>query len=157
MRIDIVISDKTAIITDFKADRLIFLKKVHLAVPKEKIDPILEKSFDRVNDKYFYGMIEKPNLVWGKKSFRKFGSYDYGSDTISISRSLEPHPRLLDYVMYHEALHKKHKFTTSGARTRHHTSEFRKSEKRFENAAEMEKMLGRLASKRKAQTVIFYK
>ncbi len=127
----------------------IFLKKVHIAVPKNRIDPVLEESFERINEKYFSGMIEKPNLVWGQKSFRKFGSYDYGSDTISISRSLEPVPNLLDYVMYHEILHKKHKFTTSKGRTRHHTSDFRKSERMFEGSEQMEKMLGRLAAKRK--------
>lgn len=131
----------------------IFLKKVHIAVPKDRIDPLLEESFDRVNERYFSGMIEKPNLVWGQKSFRKFGSYDYGADTISISRSLEPNPKLLDYVMYHEALHKKHKFTSSNGRSRHHTAEFRKSESEFEGAAEMEKMLGRLAAKRKLLSI----
>jgi hypothetical protein len=32
----------------------IFLKKVHIAVPKIDSDPILEEAFNRVNDKYFY-------------------------------------------------------------------------------------------------------
>ena len=127
----------------------IFLKKVHLAVPKENIDPFLGESFDRVNDKYFSGMIEKPNLVWGHKSFSKFGSYDYGADTISISQVLEKHINLLDYVMYHEMLHKKHKFTNSKSRTLHHTAEFRKSEREFENSAEMERQLGRISAKRR--------
>ncbi len=131
----------------------IFIKKVHLAVPKDRIDPALEGAFDRVNEEYFYGMIEKPNLVWGKKSFRKFGSYDYGSDTISISKALENDQDLLDYVMYHEILHKKHKFTTSKGRTRHHTSEFRKSERKFPNAAGMEKRLSRLSAKRRVLSV----
>ena len=45
--------------------------------------------------------MQTPNLVWGKNSFRKLGSYEYGSDTITISKIfLESDKSLLDYVMY---------------------------------------------------------
>src|SRR3989338_11086525 len=40
----------------------IFLKKIHKAVPKTKSDPVLAASFNRVNEKYCYGLIEQPNL-----------------------------------------------------------------------------------------------
>src|SRR3990167_8404786 len=63
----------------------LFMKNVHLAVPKTKTEPILEESFDRVNDMFFNGMLEKPNLQWGNASTSKLGSYEYGSDTITIS------------------------------------------------------------------------
>ena len=94
----------------------IFMKKIHIAAPKIKFDPTLEKSFHKVNEKYFYGLIEKPNLVWGDFSLRKLGSYEYGSDTITISKVLQNQGFLIDYIMYHELLHKKHKFkiTTQG-------------------------------------------
>ncbi len=131
----------------------IFLKKVHLGIPKTKKDPILENSFDRVNEKYFYGLMETPNLVWGNKSSTKFGQYEYGTDTITINPLLKG--ELLDYVMYHEMLHKKHKFRSKNGRSYHHTKEFRKSEKQFENSEEMERQLSRLARRSMIKRAFF--
>lgn len=118
----------------------IFIKKAGSAAPKTKTDMFLEESFDRVNEKYFYGMIDNPNFVWHASSSR-LGSYEYGSDTISISNVLREHPDLLDYVMYHEMLHKKYKFVSKNGRNYHHTNHFRKKEKEFENQDMMEKGL----------------
>ncbi|MBW2968962.1 hypothetical protein KY304_00140 [Candidatus Woesearchaeota archaeon] len=125
-----------------------FIKNVHIAVPKTKSHPILEESFNRINKLYFAGMIEKPNLILGKGS-RTLGNYDYGADTISISRILLPYIDLLDYVMYHEVLHKKNKFKSKNGRSFHHTSRFRKQEKAYPNAKELELKLGRISSKKK--------
>ncbi len=117
-----------------------FLKKVHLITPKIKSDPVLDASFVRVNERYFGGFIEKPNLEWGGESFRKLGSYDLQGDVISISAVFKKGDIcLLDYVMYHEMLHKKHKFVNRGGRSYFHTSKFRKAEKEFEDAEGMEK------------------
>jgi hypothetical protein len=126
-----------------------FMKQVHLAVPKTKTNIILEESFDRVNSGYFGGMIDKPNLEFGSASLSKLGSYEYGTDTISISTVLKDHQELLDYVMYHEMLHKKYKFNSKNGRSYHHTREFRIKEKEFENSAEIEKKLGRLAVRKR--------
>jgi hypothetical protein len=121
----------------------IFIKQVHLAVPKTKTHPILESSFNRVNDGFFYGMVEQPNLGLSTGT-RTLGHYDYGTDTITVTKHLLDHQDLLDYVMYHEILHKKHKFKSKNGRHYHHTSEFRKKEKEFPNADKMEKKLGRV-------------
>ncbi|MCX8147531.1 MAG: hypothetical protein N3D84_03625, partial [Candidatus Woesearchaeota archaeon] len=79
-----------------------FIKNIHIAIPKTHIEPMLSESFDRVNEKYFYGLVEKPNLVWGGDSLRCLGSYDYKKDTIKISRIFEKlgknDPDLLDIV-----------------------------------------------------------
>lgn len=129
----------------------IFLKKVHIAVPKTKTDPVLEKSFNRVNDSFFAGMIEKPNLKWSSSS-RKLGTYDFGSDTITISNMLEDsEENMIDYVMYHEMLHKKHKFSSKNGRLHYHTSEFRNMEKSFPHSAEIENKLRFLRPKPKAK------
>ena len=117
-----------------------FMKKIHIAVPKTRIDSFLEESFDRVNEKYFVGMVEKPNLVW-HNSIRRLGSYEYGSDTISISKVLENDESSLDYVMHHEMLHKKLKFDSSNGSCRHHTKAFRELERKFENSHELEERL----------------
>jgi hypothetical protein len=120
----------------------IFVKKLHIAVPKDNIDAELEKSFDRVNEKYFFGIIEKPNLRWGSDSLSKLGYYEYQTDTITISSIFRDSPvHLLEYVMYHEMLHKKHKFDVKNGRSYHHTSEFREDEKEFEDWESVEKDL----------------
>ena len=127
----------------------IFIKKAELAAPKTKTDEFLEKSFDRVNERYFYGMIEKPNLVWHNSASR-LGSYEYGSDTISISSILgDVNTDLLDYVMYHEMLHKKYKFVNKNGRNYHHTGHFRKKEKEFENQQQVERRLKTLRAPRR--------
>ncbi len=123
----------------------IFMKKIHIAAPKTDIDPFLEESFDRVNSKHFYGLLEKTNLVWGNHTLSKLGSYEYGTDTIMVSKVLDGvDTELLDYVMYHEMLHKKHKFIKKGNRSYHHTSKFKQDEKEFENSKLMEKRLKNL-------------
>lgn len=128
-----------------------FIKKLHIAAPKTKTDPILEKSFDRVNEKYFYGMLDKTNLIWGKKTLRKLGSYEYATDTITISSLFrDEDTKLLDYIMYHEMLHKKHKFYTKNGRSYHHTKEFRKKEREFENNSLMENKIKELIRKKKS-------
>jgi hypothetical protein len=111
-----------------------FMRHVHKAVPKTNIDPILRESFERVNDKYFFGVIEIANLVWGTASRRRLGHYQYGNDTITVSSFFKESPiHLLDYIMYHEMLHKKHKFkTTKGGKSLHHSAVFRRDEKLFE-------------------------
>ncbi|MEK6983601.1 MAG: SprT-like domain-containing protein [Nanoarchaeota archaeon] len=126
----------------------LFMKNVHLAIPKTKTDAILEQSFDKVNETYFNGMLDKPNLQWGNPSTSKLGSYEYGSDTITISTIFKSaQQELLDYVMYHEMLHKKFKFQNKNGRNLHHGSEFRKMEAKFENKALMDKEISKLARK----------
>lgn len=146
---------KTKIITQNMELYEIFLKKVHIAVPKTLNDPILEESFNRVNEKYFYGLIEKPNLKWGSESRRKLGSYEYGSDTITLSKILMNTQELLDYVMYHEMLHKKHKFHSKNGRSYHHTKEFSMEEKKFENQEEVEIKLNALARNSRRKSTYF--
>lgn len=108
-----------------------FLKNIHIGVPKDNIEPLLKNSFDRVNEQYFAGMIEMPNLMFSGHNFSKLGTYEYGSDTITISKVLIHDMDLLDYVMYHEMLHKKLKFKHDGARSVHHSREFREKEKQW--------------------------
>lgn len=123
-----------------------FMKSLHISIPKTKTDPLLEQSFNRVNEKYFNNLMDTTNLIWSHVSKRKLGSYEYGTDTILINSMLKDTDQdILDYVMYHEMLHKKHKFSTSeGGRTLYHSNKFRKSEKQFENQTEIERKLKRL-------------
>jgi len=132
-----------------------FIRNLHISIPKQKSDPILESSFNRVNKKYFYDLMEIPNLEWGSNSKRKLGSYDYHTDTISISKIfLDAEPELLDYIIYHELLHKKIKFKNKANRSYHHTKEFRLKEKEFENHKEMEKKIKLLIRKSRYKEIL---
>lgn len=135
-----------------------FIKKLHLGAQITHIDPILEESFNRVNENYFYNFIDKTNLVWGSTSLSKLGSYEYATDTITISSIFKTaDKKLLDYIIYHEMLHKKHKFYTKNGRNYHHTGEFKKKEKEFENSELMEREIQKLIrTKRPFLKKLFY-
>ncbi len=106
-------------------------------------DEMLESSFARVNEAYFLGIMDMPNLRWGNESFRKLASYDYHTNSITVSSLFRDAPQnLLNYLLYHELLHKKLKFSSSGnGRAVHHSSEFRKLERNFEGSASIEEKL----------------
>ena len=123
-----------------------FVKNLHIAVPKTQSDPLLAASFNRVNDQYFHGLIEQPNLAWSKDSRSQMGCYHYKTDLITISPLLrEADPRLMDMVMYHEMLHKDRKFSHSCGRNRYHSTEFRHREKEFEDFEELHRQLNFLS------------
>lgn len=136
-----------------------FVKNLHLAVEKDSIDPDLEESFDRVNKRYFLGLVETPNLKWGRSAVRTFGSYDFKNDTITISKIFKDcdDPRYVDYIMFHEMLHKQRKFKVSGSKTIYHDSKFKRAEKIFKDAEEIEKGLGRFATKARAKAFFRWK
>lgn len=110
-----------------------FLKKMSEYAPVIHTDPVLEASFHRVNERYLDGLMTRPNLVWGRDSVQLLGTYTYATDTIMISRALAHAPQeVLDSVMHHELLHKKHKFNCTSGRTHSHTKAFRDEEATFE-------------------------
>jgi hypothetical protein len=130
----------------------LFLQKVHMIAPKNSQDPMLLDSFNRINQRFFKGEMLAPNLVWNGMALRKIGCYTYGDDTITISSALRGQPELIDYVMYHEMLHKKVKWNPRSRRGIHHSREFRRLEKLYPAADTLEINLKRhLAScKRKS-------
>ena len=73
-----------------------FMRNIGDYAAVEKSEPVLEESFERVNEKYFNGLIDKTNLCWGQNSFSKLGSYEYGSNTITLSKALEEDSELLE-------------------------------------------------------------
>jgi hypothetical protein len=111
----------------------------------------LEIIFDKVNRNYFEGQMAKPNLVWNKTlTYRKFGHYQPAKDTVMISISLDQATvpdYVVEFVMYHELLHKQLGITTSKGRQYAHTRAFRKAEARFLNHRQAEAALNRLGKK----------
>ncbi len=135
-----------------------FVKNVHIAVPKTRIDQKLEASFDRVNQHYFLGLVEKPNLVWSTRSTTtRLGSYDFKRDRIvmsSVFKELVHDPALLDVVMYHEMLHKQHKYRSARGRACYHDAKFRKAEQQFEDFhAVQERLSSALRNARRTRRV----
>ena len=131
-----------------------FIKSLHLSIPKTKTNPLLEESFNRVNKKYFLELVEIPNLVWSKESKNVMGSYNFRNDTLSISKTLFDAPEyLIDYVMFHELLHKQRKFERKGLKTSYHDSKFKNAEKIFshegKNSEDIEKDLQKYVRKHK--------
>jgi len=120
-----------------------YMKGLSKYARKHTHDPQLEESFHRVNEKFFNGTMEKPNLVFANESFHKLGSYEYATDTVKMSTIFqdlteESDKVHLDYVMYHELLHKKHTFNVKNGRHQAHTTAFRNDERKFGENAEAE-------------------
>lgn len=130
-----------------KASRMINRKR-HTKIIKGRYKD-LEKSFERVNNQYFNGSMEKPVLTWSvKRSKRTFGRYDVERDIVYISQVLdspEIPEEFLDFIMYHELLHKKYGITIRKGKRRMHTPEFKREEKKFRNYEKMKLLMEKIA------------
>ena len=126
-----------------------FLQSLHLAAEEqEEVDPRLEEAFERVNRRFFSGVMERPRLRFGQPSPRTLGNYHYASDTVTLSALLADDPELLDYVLFHELLHKDLKYRHGKAGTRYHTAEFRRREAAYPDRKRLERRLSRLVSEK---------
>ena len=124
-----------------------FVKKLYLSADTPQTDPRLQEIFEKVNAEYFHGSMDVPNLKWGLNSRVKLATYDYHTDTINVSKIFRnADEKLLGYLLYHEMLHKKLKFSS---RNVHHSREFRIMEKAYGDRDEMEKRLNSFVRKRK--------
>jgi len=133
-----------------------FIKQIPKYSKVTKIDPTIKESFDRMNKMYFNGFLDTPNLVWGRESFAKLGTYEYTSDTITISKVLVGEGMLLDFVVYHEMLHKALNYKSKNGRNYHHTPEFRRREKLFYESDAEKKLTYFLRKKRLRKAFRFF-
>jgi hypothetical protein len=104
--------------------------------------------FDRVNAAYFDGALPAPRLTWNKTlTHRKFGHYQFNTDTVMLSLSLDDAavpPYVVDFVMYHELLHKSLGVKLVNGRRYAHTTEFRDAERRFAQYQQAKAFLSKL-------------
>ncbi|MBN1342293.1 MAG: hypothetical protein JXQ73_06415 [Phycisphaerae bacterium] len=109
----------------------------------------LAESFARVNADYFNGAMRPPRLSWSRHiTGNRFGHYNHADDAVMVSSTLDAAdvpPLVVDFIVYHELLHKK-----MGARPRNatmavHTPEFRRQERQFKQFADAAARLGKLA------------
>jgi hypothetical protein len=134
-----------------------FVKNIPILTPKTKSDPILDPSFHRLNEQFFHNNMGQPNVQWGKDSFRKLASYNFHNDTITVSRIFkDTKTEILDFLMYHEMLHKHHKFKHNNGRSSFHTTAFRRDEALFPNHKQLEKEIENIIRKKRKSTSSFW-
>jgi hypothetical protein len=117
-----------------------------VSIPGPGVHRSLEDSFNRVNSEYFQSQLQQPELCWSPVHARRvLGSYQERSDRLIISRVFDsPNVPIfvLDYLMYHELLHK---FLGIGRRNDGkrcmHGKEFREIEKQFKHFAQAQQFL----------------
>jgi hypothetical protein len=108
----------------------------------------LNRIFVRVNRRHFDGEIEKPVLTWSKRRTRSIlGHHDAAHDTITISKTLDS-PEVpewfVEYIMFHEMLHIKHRARIINGRRYYHTPAFRAEEKSYPKYQEAQEWLDRV-------------
>ncbi|WP_455393154.1 SprT-like domain-containing protein [[Eubacterium] cellulosolvens] len=105
----------------------------------------LEVGFQKLNKKYFKGNLSKPNLTWSVRTSRThLGHFDSDLDTLVLSRTLDKKdtPKyVIEFVLYHELLHREYPGHFNNGRRRVHTAEFKRAEQRFEEFERAKKWL----------------
>ena len=105
----------------------------------------LTAAFQRVNRSYFGGAVDTPRLIWNRQpTTRKMGHYDITRDTVMISMSLDSAnvpTYVVEFVVYHELLHKTMGTKVVNGRRHSHTSAFRKAERAFKQYSEAQTFL----------------
>jgi hypothetical protein len=111
----------------------------------------LDRLYARLNRRYFNNELHKPALSWSaRRTKRILGHHDLVHDAIVISRSLDQSnvPEfVVEYVLYHEMLHLRHRPRVVNGRRVFHTAGFRADERRFARYDEAIAWLDRFASR----------
>ena len=122
-----------------------FVRNIPILTPKTQNNLQLQASFQRVNQQFFENKLEQPNLTWGTNSRRKLASYNFHDDTITMSTLFQSVPEnVLDYIMYHETLHKWQKFQHKNGRSAFHTRQFREAERQYPQQEEIERQISQI-------------
>src|SRR3569833_1787699 len=108
----------------------------------------LEEIFDTLNERFFNGMLGRPDLTWSESMARRsLGHYDAAHNTIVVSRVFDrpSSPRYaIEYLLYHELLHLKHPVRKRGLRRCVHSREFKAEEREFPQLKEAMAFIKRL-------------
>jgi hypothetical protein len=112
----------------------------------------LAASFDRVNATYFGGSLSRPRLVWSQTfAARRLAHYEQAHDTVMVNVVLDKRTvpdHTLDYIIYHELLHKRLGVVWKSSRMAAHTPEFLQQERRFRQYEQAKAVLRKIARER---------
>lgn len=106
----------------------------------------LEQVFESCNRRCFGGKMPRPaGIYWSKQPNKAtMGKYDLNEDSVMINCALDSRSvpaYVLDFIMYHELLHKALGVETKGGRRRAHTPKFRALEKAHPDYARAQEFL----------------
>ncbi|HEX4286331.1 MAG TPA: SprT-like domain-containing protein [Terracidiphilus sp.] len=108
----------------------------------------LEEVFDSLNQRFFSGLLGRPELTWSEsEAKRSLGHYDAAHNTIVVSRVFDrpSSPRYaIEYLLYHEMLHLKHPVKMRGLRRCVHSQAFKADEQQFPQLREAMAFIKRL-------------
>ena len=112
----------------------------------------LEEVFRKCNERNFRGKMPRPKILhWSARvNHSTMGSYNQKEDSLMVNRGLDKAAvpsYVLDFIMYHELLHKALGIKNSGGRRMAHTAEFRKYEQAHPDYERAEAYLKKNASK----------
>ena len=93
----------------------------------------LEEVFQKCSQRHFQGRMPRPKIMhWSARvNHRTMGSYNPKDDSLMVNRGLDRRDvpsYVLDFIMYHELLHKALGIKVSGGRRMAHTAKFRELE-----------------------------
>lgn len=110
----------------------------------------LAQIFDQVNQRCFSGKISSPQLRWSSRPNRnRMGSYDHRNDILMVNCALDRPDTpayVIDFIIYHELLHKVLGVKVQNGRHAAHTSDFHYMEKKHPHYEEAQAWLKKLAS-----------
>lgn len=113
----------------------------------------LAPAFDRVNAAYFDGALPRPRFMWSRTfAARKLAHYDHAHDTVMVNVVLDKAtvPQcVIDFIVYHELLHKQMGVVWKSSRMAAHTPEFLERERRFGQYEQAKAALRKLARERR--------
>jgi hypothetical protein len=108
----------------------------------------LEEVFDSLNERFFHGLLGRPQLTWSEHHAKRLlGHYDAAHNTIVVSKVFDrpSSPRYaVEYLLYHEMLHLKHPVSVRGTRRCVHGKAFKADEALFPQLREALAFLKRL-------------
>lgn len=112
----------------------------------------LESVFNKCNQRNFGGKMSRPNVIfWSQQvNHTTMGSYNLQEDCLMINKGLDRPDvpeYVLDFVMYHELLHKALGIKMVGTRRMAHTKEFRALEQAHPDYLKAEAFIKKNASR----------
>jgi len=101
--------------------------------------------YRELNDRYFNNQVDIRQIGWGpRRSWSRLGHYDPVHNTITVSPVLDSPQvprRVVSYIVYHEILHTLFTGGSEPGPKRHHSPEYRRTERAYPDYAAAKRFL----------------